>query len=453
MTTQRLCALTAAGMCSLAAGCNDRSISGVTPAQNKVEIHDIPVTANRNVDLLFVVDDSGSMKAEQDSLRGHFKDFITRLSAIDGGLPDVHLGIISTDVGTGPGNSLCTSLGDDGHLLTHGCAGLDPGATFISDIATEAGPRTRNYTGNLEDVFSCMADLGTLGCGAEQPLESMRLALDPARDTNPGFLRDDSLLAIVIISDEDDCSTKDRSMFTRPGTPNSVVYGCTEFGLQCDEADLRAFGDKHHCVAKPDPQYLFDVDEYVALIDQLRPDPDKLVIATITGQPGCVRIEPNPDPRDPGSPYLAQLHECDASVAGAAYPALRTAAFRDAFTAPTYVPIGNGNIADALDQVAKAISSKGGTWCVEGTLADVNPRADGPQYDCAVTDIQHPRTANEIQTVVPECDAGHSQKPCWSIVPDEIACASYTTHLKMDIDRGDQSVPSDTHVSVECVTQ
>ena len=443
-------ALAALCFCSLAAGCNDHTIAGVVPRPTKAETHDVPVNGNRKLDLLFVIDDSGSMKAEQDSLRAHFKDFITRLSAIDGGLPDVHIGIISTDVGTGPNNDICSPLGDDGHLLTHACAGLDAGASFLSDQSIEGG-RVRNYTGNLEDVFACMADLGVKGCGAEQPLESMRLALDPARHTNPGFLRDDSLLAVVIISDEDDCSIRDRKLFTRPGSASSVVFGCTEDGIQCDEPDLRAFGDKHHCAARRDPTYLYDVDEYVDFLDRLRPDAERLVVATITGQPGCVRIESNP--METGTPYLGQLHECDGSIAGAAYPALRTAAFRDGFAKPTFVPIGNGDIADAMDRVADAIVGHEGTFCITGQLADVDAHHDGAQYECAVSDVQYPHTSREQETVIGACDASHSYKPCWSIVTDETACPSYPTHQKIDIDRGGVAPLPETTVRAQCVTQ
>ena len=50
--------LAAAG---LLAGCPDRGISKVDPAQGRVEYKDIPVKVNRDVDLLFLIDDSPSM--------------------------------------------------------------------------------------------------------------------------------------------------------------------------------------------------------------------------------------------------------------------------------------------------------------------------------------------------------------------------------------------------------
>jgi hypothetical protein len=46
-------------------GCPDRTISEVNPQQGRVEYKDIPVTVNRNLDLLFVIDDSPSMADKQ----------------------------------------------------------------------------------------------------------------------------------------------------------------------------------------------------------------------------------------------------------------------------------------------------------------------------------------------------------------------------------------------------
>ena len=44
-------------------------------------------------------------------------------------------------------------------------------------------------------------------------LEAMRLALDPATTENAGFLRENSALAIILLTDEDDCSARDPLLF------------------------------------------------------------------------------------------------------------------------------------------------------------------------------------------------------------------------------------------------
>jgi hypothetical protein len=60
----------------------------------------------------------------------------------------------------------------------------------------------------LEDTFSCAAQVGIGGAPNERPIDGIRGALDPANagpgGCNEGFLRDDALLVVVIITDEDD---------------------------------------------------------------------------------------------------------------------------------------------------------------------------------------------------------------------------------------------------------
>src|SRR5688500_13857147 len=72
------------------------------------------------VDLLFVIDDSGTMAQEQDALASAFLDqFVADLEAAHGGRPDLHIGVISTNLGAG-GYPIagCENAGDDGTLLT-----------------------------------------------------------------------------------------------------------------------------------------------------------------------------------------------------------------------------------------------------------------------------------------------------------------------------------------------
>ena len=73
--------------------------------------------------------------------------------------------------------------------------------------------------------FACAANVGTGGPAIEMPLRAAELAVAP--ETNPGFLRDDALLGVVMITDEDDCSRR-TSPFETQGD------GCAENG----DADL-----------------------------------------------------------------------------------------------------------------------------------------------------------------------------------------------------------------------
>src|SRR3954454_2054806 len=114
------------------AGCPDRSIDEVKPQQGRVEAKDIPVNINRDLDLLFLIDDSPSMADKQANLADNFPKFIEVLNSIPGGLPNVHIGVVTSDMGTqgpppgfGPtvGAGLpgaCSGVGKDGVMQTFG---------------------------------------------------------------------------------------------------------------------------------------------------------------------------------------------------------------------------------------------------------------------------------------------------------------------------------------------
>jgi hypothetical protein len=80
----------------------------------------VPATINRNLDLLFVIDDSGSMLAKQESFAASFPGYLDALSAIEGGLPDLHVGVVTTDMGTRASNN--TSAPPIGTVGQGGCA-------------------------------------------------------------------------------------------------------------------------------------------------------------------------------------------------------------------------------------------------------------------------------------------------------------------------------------------
>src|SRR6185503_4266045 len=127
------------------------------------------LASNRNVDLLFLIDDSSSMRLAQDNLLRNFPTLMTTLQNLPGGLPNVHIAVISSDMGAGDGSVAgCDSTGGKNGIFQYTArgtctsTGLAAGATYISDIGGQ-----RNYTGNLADVFTCIAAIGESGCGFE----------------------------------------------------------------------------------------------------------------------------------------------------------------------------------------------------------------------------------------------------------------------------------------------
>ena len=75
------------------AGCADRTIATVVPEQGKVEVKDLPSSLEKDVDILFLIDNSGSMLAEPQSLQATFPRFMEVLETLEGGAPNLHFGV------------------------------------------------------------------------------------------------------------------------------------------------------------------------------------------------------------------------------------------------------------------------------------------------------------------------------------------------------------------------
>mgnify|MGYP001302839282 CR=1 FL=1 len=258
------------------------------------------------VDLLLLVDDSNSMTEEQESLAVELPALVRALveppDADGDGDPDwlavtdLQVGVITTDMGTG-GFTVPTcarsDFGDDGILRTIGrtdVAGCM--ATYPSFLTFE--PATGSPDAFAFDV-SCVARTGTGGCGFEQPLEAVLKALSPSAPTpwtgpgyaaptffrntfghadtvNEGFVRTDTLLAVVVVTDEEDCSASDPALFD----PTSPIYGATDLNLRCF-----AFADSA----------LHPVERYVRGLAALRANrPDLLAFGLIAGVPGELAV-------------------------------------------------------------------------------------------------------------------------------------------------------------------
>lgn len=159
-----------------------------------------------------MVDDSGSMAAEQSRLATAFADFIARLSATPV-QNDYQIGITTTAVDlplcdTFDGAGACTAW----HLIT----AYGDGRPFAAGALVAAAGRPvllRAGSPTLVDDFVANIQVGTAGPSKEQGLRAMQQALD---GRNAGFLRPGARLAVLVVTDEDDCSDSP----TAPG----VIY-------------------------------------------------------------------------------------------------------------------------------------------------------------------------------------------------------------------------------------
>ncbi|MBP9207561.1 MAG: VWA domain-containing protein [Kofleriaceae bacterium] len=444
----------------LLAACPDREMSAVIPSQDKVETVTYPVSTERDLDLLFVIDNSVSMAEEQAALAANFPQFINVLANLDGGLPNVHIGVVSSDMGglgaLGPGSG-CDGRGDDGVLQARAACGIS--GLYLSDVDDGAGGRTVNYAGgSLASAFSCAATIGDQGCGFEQHLESMRRALTPGHAANAGFLRDDAYLAVVFVADEDDCSARDPALFG----PDSASLGplesfrCFEFGVECDPvADVRAVGPRTSCTPRQDSDYLHDVSGYVDFLLGLKRRPEDIVVAGIlsNAEPVVVGRKVRQAQGDMVPDLVPSCTYVGPDGPQGARPAIRLHWFLEQFAnRNTVTTICDDDLSDALVEIGELVREVIGDPCIEGNLADVDPVTAGVQASCAVSDVTDRGTETEREDPVPACNADASNLPCWRLKPDAMQCARYPTQLAMDVVRASPA-PDDTDVVARCVTQ
>lgn len=174
-------------------GCQEYTIDeGAPPAgeanpaelENPTNVDRIVQVTTPSVDVLWVVDNSGSMDAEQTQLADNFPVFMPYF--LGSGL-DYHIGVTSTDM---------KNNGENGRLVA-----ADNGDTWI-DVDSN----------NPEAMFIQMARLGIGG----SPTEKGRFAAFKALEThkngaNQGFLRDDRGAGIhtIVVSDEPDLTQAD----------------------------------------------------------------------------------------------------------------------------------------------------------------------------------------------------------------------------------------------------
>ncbi len=151
------------------------------------------------VDFLFVIDNSGSMGDDQQNLIANFPNFINGIQATLEDVDEYHVGVTTTDIYAG-NIPACQVLGG---LVTK--TGGNESSNQLCGPYAEGG----NYMtqlDNLTNSFACAAQVGSGGAGIERPMNAMEAAVrgDHAGPggCNEGFVRDDALLVIVIITDE-----------------------------------------------------------------------------------------------------------------------------------------------------------------------------------------------------------------------------------------------------------
>lgn len=204
---------------------------------------DQPLVPASKIDVLFVVDDSASMGDKQDVLAGSLTTFLSTLARTK----DLHVGFITSSLGTF-GSDVCddTSKNARAHLQNPRSASPDGAPTPF--LSWTPGGDLNSFLNEAKGVIEAT---GQNGCGIEMPLEAAyRFLVQPdpplsvdvvqnvasqsgVDDTilaqRAKFLRPDSLVLVVMLTDEDDASVDPLAVggqgwaFASPSFPGSPV--------------------------------------------------------------------------------------------------------------------------------------------------------------------------------------------------------------------------------------
>jgi len=150
----------------------------------------------RKVDILWVIDNSGSMATSQTNLANNFPSFINKFIATGS---DFRMAVTTSDAYLAPYHSSSNAASfpyKDYSLIRDGAGSVHSGV-FVINPATP----------NIADVFLKNIKQGTGGSGDERSFSSFQQTLMDSR--NSAFRRPDAFLAVIIVSDEDDFSHND----------------------------------------------------------------------------------------------------------------------------------------------------------------------------------------------------------------------------------------------------
>ncbi|MFZ5443254.1 MAG: VWA domain-containing protein [Myxococcota bacterium] len=198
-----------------------------------------PLIEPPKLDILFVIDNSNSMREEQEAVARELTGFIDELGK-GGGVPsEFNVGLITTSVylnGRLGGQTFLVNYPRQAGKLRPIPVDLPDGGVDYDDMSKE---RLLNGTDpELITKFSRLVRQGTSGSGQETPFEAVRLALMSELATTPlaqggnqGFLRDGARLLVVVLTDEDDCSETARPPTVSVGD-NGAIADCTEKEMQ-----------------------------------------------------------------------------------------------------------------------------------------------------------------------------------------------------------------------------
>ncbi len=372
------CAVTAdceAGLeCSTRGRCVDPDQPGACIPAGPLVVRTARV---RELDLLLVLDNTaGDFRAPFVAELPRLLEGLARGQSGSESFPpldSIRVGVVTTDMGTGPTGDCPSPFGDDGVLWASGNT-ANPSCLAAYPTWLEFGGDSDSPSAFATDVQCVASAVGSNGCGFEQPLEAMLKAVTPSTSPvrfaggtvghgdgqNAGFVRSESVLAIVHLGDEDDCSASDLTLF--------------------DPTDPRRQAGDNLCHQHPDA--LHPLQRYVDGLLALR-DPDRLYYAVLGGVPPDA-VPDESEPLTPGLEALLadprmesraneldptqQLSSCELPGGGAVYPPERLTevalALSQAGAGGWVDSICQVELADPVDRIVRGIAALFGPPCL-----------------------------------------------------------------------------------------
>jgi hypothetical protein len=372
---RRLLVVPLAALALANAGCMERRLARSRPRLGFGQEVRVGNDGFRNVDVLLMVDDSGSMEEEQDNLAEQIPRLIGDLVAppdrdpVDG-MPDwgaadrVRVVVVSSDVGTSGATppraieEICFGQGDDGMARTSAaCGAADPIQVF------QTGDDPVAFANRVGCVVS---SLGLGGCAIEQQLESAARHVD--RSLPAGFPADDAIFAVLLLTDEDDCSLAQPDAFYAQftGVNGNVLCGRAESGVGGD------------------PSWLTAIPGLAARISAAR-DRESFVLAAITGIPVTASgMSPDDILRLPEMEFIEQIGPgggleprpaCESSL-GRAFPARRITQLARLLPGSVLHSICTDDFTPAISDLVRRIAERLGSVCLTRAVPLVGDRVD-----------------------------------------------------------------------------
>ena len=471
------------------AGCGKTGIRFTHDAAALGTSFRVSATSLRQLDMVFMIDNSGcscyATKAQFPKLIAALKD------PTDGTLPDLRIAIIDSDLGTGgayPSGSCGPKTLPDGTSSIYGDQGRFQmiGATACGVTSTDAqyletrGNIGLNFTGDINNVFACLAgNMGTSGCGEQHQLQAFEFALvvgNIGNEQQRAMLRPNAPLALVFITDEDDCSA----------APNDGMFGDKQ-ELHGESASLRCATRAHKCggvnldisppgypttaafsapfsicAARTDDcpdatdtsrptqcSPLRSVKRMADEIKVLKAHPDEqIVVAGIFGWPlsdgdmatATYKIAPVPNPNtvdtahptvfdlwpicyDPGHKPASSTDFDPAAAGWGAAPGLRLSAFLDEFgDNGLKFSICQADFSNTMSQIGAKLAKQVQNRCLPASFA----QHTGCTAHFMVPLMAPDGTSSYTQQAdaVPSCDSAPPAIPCYAVTPDGSPCAT-----------------------------